>query len=374
MNAEAASNIPEKRRPARKVRRVVKRLSISVVVFALVMVAGLLIFRAYERHRVRQATKITSPPGVESLEAVTLGGIEQWILIRGRDRSKPLMLVVHGGPGVSEMLFSHRNAELEKEFVVVQWDQRGAGKSYAPDTPRDSMNVEQFVADTHELSQLLTARFHTPKLYLVGVSWGSILATLTASRYPELFHACVGVGQVADVKESQRILYRFAMEAAERAGNRRAIADLTKLGPVFMESADHMRVCRWISRLTADQYPGIPRWELLRDAIGSPSYDIADFWKLYRGMKFSIDCLWRPLNDVNLFEQAPRIEVPVYFFLGRHDYVVTSEVAERYFHALDAPRGKQIVWFEKSGHMPHLEEPEKYRAALIGKVLAETRR
>ena len=357
-----------------RARRVLKWALVSIVGFVALAVVAALAFRAYERSQVRTRTKIDAQTGIESLEKVKLGGIEQWILIRGHDRSKPLMLVVHGGPGFSEMPLSHRNAELEKEFVVVQWDQRGAGKTYSPDTPHDTMNVEQFVSDTHELSRLLTARFHTPKLYLVGVSWGSILATITASRHPELFHACVGVGQVADVKESQRILHRFAMEAAERAGNRRAIADLKKLGPTFMQSADHMRVCRWVSRFTSAQYPGLPRWGLFRDAAGSPSYDIADFWRLYRGMKFSLDCLWLPLNDVNLFEQAPRIEVPVYFFLGRHDYVVTSEVAERYFQAIDAPRGKQIVWFEKSGHMLHLSEPEKFRAALIGKVLAETRR
>ena len=355
-------------------RKILKWLLVSAVALIALTVGAAFGFRAYECSRVRTRTKIDAQTGIESLEKVILGGIEQWILIRGHDRSKPLLLVVHGGPGFSEMPFSHRNAELEKEFVVVQWDQRGAGKTYSPDTPRDSMNVEQFVSDTYELAQLLTSRFHTPKLYLVGVSWGSILATITVSRHPELFHAYVGIGQVADVKESQRILYRFAMDAAERAGNRRAIADLQTLGPVFMQSADHMRVCRWVSRLTAQQYPGIPRWDLIRDAAGSPYYDFADFWRLYRGMKFSFDCLWQPLNDVNLFEQAPRIEVPVYFFLGRHDYVVTSEVAERYFQALDAPRGKQLVWFEKSGHMPHLEEPEKYRAALIGKVLVETRR
>ena len=357
-----------------RARRILKWALGSIAGFVALAVMAALAFRAYERSQVRARTKIDLQTGIESLEKVKLGGIEQWILIRGHDRSKPLLLVVHGGPGFSEMLLSHRNAALEKEFVVVQWDQRGAGKTYSADTPRDTMNVEQFVADTHELARLLAARFHTPKLYLVGVSWGSILATITASRHPELFHACVGVGQVADVKESQRVLHRFALDATERTGNRRAIADLKKLGPTFMQSADHMRVCRWVSRFTSNQYPRIPRWELFRDAAGSPYYDIADFWRLYRGMKFSLDCLWLPLNDVNLFEQAQRIGVPVYFFLGRHDYVVTSEVAERYFHALDAPRGKEIVWFEKSGHMPHLDEPEEYRAALIGKVLAETRR
>jgi len=241
--------------------------------------------------------------------------------------------VVHGGPGISEMPFAHLNAELEKELVVVQWDQRGAGKSYSPDTPRSSMTVEQFVADTRELSELLTARFHLPKIYLAGVSWGSILGALAASRHPELFHAFVGIGQVADVQESERILYRFALDEAERTGNRRALADLKKLGPGFMESADHMRVCRWVARFGKERYAGPPRSQLLRAAIGSPAYDLGDFWRLYSGMKLSLDSLWPALKEVDLSRQASRLDMPVYFFLGRHDYVVTSEVAERYFQA-----------------------------------------
>ncbi|MEY2493127.1 MAG: hypothetical protein QOH24_2078 [Verrucomicrobiota bacterium] len=159
-----------------------KALLICGGLIAAFLFGGLVLGRSTLQRRVAKRIAINSLNGIASLEKVRLGGIDQWIQIRGDDRAKPILLFLHSGPGFPEMPFSHVNAALEKDFVVVQWDQRGAGKSYSSSTPENSMTIEQFVADTHELVVLLLERFARSKLILVAHSWGSIGAATAAPR------------------------------------------------------------------------------------------------------------------------------------------------------------------------------------------------
>ncbi|MDQ6705319.1 MAG: alpha/beta hydrolase [Acidobacteriota bacterium] len=351
-----------------------KRMMIwSVAIIALLMLA-LAAFRSYEQCQAAKRITITSPNGIASLEKVRLGGVEQWIQIRGVDPSKPILLFLHGGPGFPQMPFSHLNSELEKEFVVVQWDQRGAGKSYSWSIPDESMRVEQFVADTRELSQLLLRRFQQPKCYLVAHSWGSMFGALTAARYPELFYAYVSIGQLAGLPETQQVRYQFALDSARKENNEKAVAELTRIGRPPHESFDRCKIMeKWVNHYSAEEHRPIPPSRFYRLAFESPAYSWIDLIKIPFGVKYSFERLWREIfYEKNLFEQAPRIEVPVYFLVGRYDSVVTTEVVQRYFDQLEAPRGKQLIWFERSGHWPHFTESEKYRDVLGHKVLKET--
>ncbi len=349
--------------------------------FAIAMVGGvaalaifLLIFRWLEQSRVARKIASTSSNGIASLEKVRLGGADQWILIRGWDRTKPLLLFVHGGPGFPEMPFAHVNADLEKDFVVVHWDQRGAGKSYP--APNDSLDVEQFVSDTRELSALLLKRFGAEKLFLVGHSWGSLIGALTVARDPDKFFAYVGISQFVDAPESERMMYWFALAQAEQTSNTQASRELENIGPPPYESMRDFRTMkRWVNRFGERDHRPMSRWQFARLASASPVYSWGDLANLAWGARTSFDELWREVfYKVNLMRDAPRIEVPVYFFEGRHDRLVTTSaaMAERYFGALDAPRGKQLIWFDNSGHWPQLEEPDKFRAVLIHQVLKQT--
>ena len=128
-----------------------------------------------------------------------MGGVEQWILIRGNDTAKPILLFLHGGPGSPMMVMQRPHlGKLEKSFVVVQWDQRGSGKSYSAIIPNADMNIQQFISDTHELTELLCRRFHQKKIYLIGHSWGTALGTMTAQKYPESYYAYIGIAQVVN--------------------------------------------------------------------------------------------------------------------------------------------------------------------------------
>ena len=332
----------------------------------LALVIALIVVRFVAQRTVARRIAIHSSNGINSLEKVKIGGVDQWILIRGWDRTKPILLFIHGGPGFSEMPFAYVNAALEKDFVVVQWDQRGAGKSYSGS--HDPLNVEQFVSDTAELSDLLLQRFAAQKLFLVGHSWGSLVGALTAARHPDKFFAYIGISQFADAPESERMMYRFALRQAEQASNQSAIRELKENRPPPYDSMAKFRAMqKWVSRFNDRDYHQISRWQFIRTAFASPAYSWRDLANLAWGARSSFEELWREVfYKENLFRNAPRIDVPVYFLEGRHDRLVTasSEMAERYFAALEAPKGKQLIWFDNSGHWPQLEEPGRYQRAI----------
>jgi pimeloyl-ACP methyl ester carboxylesterase len=349
--------------------RAVKSTFLLLAVLLALGIVALIFVRLYAQHKVAAKTRITSAAGIASIEKVKLGGVDQWIEIRGEDRAKPILLFLHGGPGFPQMPFAHLNADLEKHFVVVQWDQRGAGKSYGWSSPNDTMRVAQFVSDTHEMTQLLLRRFNAPKCYLVAHSWGSLFGALTAACYPELFYAYVSIGQVALLPETQQVRYNFALDCARNDNNTKAVAELTRIGPPPHNLWDHCKVMeKWVNHYSAEENQPIAPSRFFRLAFASPAYSWPDLVKIPFGFSYSFKHLWREIfYELNLFDQAPRIQPPVYFLLGRHDTVVTTDVVQNYFDQLDAPGGKQMIWFENSGHWPHFTEAEKYRDVLVNK-------
>ncbi len=349
-----------------------KRSALILGTLLLCAFIALLAARALRQHQSNAARHIVVPPGADALEPVRLGGIEQWIRIRGHDRARPVLLFLHGGPGIPEMPFAYINAELEKHFVVVQWDQRGAGKSFSSDIPAESMRLEQLLSDGRELVHLLRGRFAQDRIFLAGHSTGSILGVLLAQQEPQLFRAYIGISQAANLETSESLLYAFALRAAEAARDRKALARLREIGAPPFSNAKQLQISqKWVNKFAPDRFGAIS-FERLRLLFFSPEYSLADAVRLARGAKFSFEHLWREFFAVDLFQQAPRLEMAVFFMEGRHDHVVTSEVAEEYFHALDAPAGKQLFWFEHSAHWPQLDEPEKFRQLMVEKVLKET--
>ncbi len=196
-------------------RRRIRRIGALVAALGFVTVVALavvLLLPAY-------TPGISGPLAISSLETVTLGGWDQSILVRGRDREAPVLLFLHGGPGMPAMYLHHRFGRyVEDDFAVVHWDQRGAGKSYAEDLPRDTLRVSRMLADAEELIGHLRERFGREKVFLVGHSWGSYLGALLAERHPDWFHAYVGVGQVTDPEAERRVADAFIRRRARELG------------------------------------------------------------------------------------------------------------------------------------------------------------
>jgi pimeloyl-ACP methyl ester carboxylesterase len=307
---------------------------------------------------------------VDALDSVALGNLTQWISVRGFDESAPLMLCLHGGPGTAQIMFTRKpQRELERSFLVVNWDQRGAGRSYDSRLGAADMTIERFVLDTEELIAELLARFARKKLFLVGHSWGSILGLKVAERRPEVIHAYVGIGQIVHMLRGEQISYRFTLDEARRRGNRRAVRDLERIGaPPYrdLRSAGVQR--KWLYKFNGATFEGGTYGALLRN-VSLRDANLRDTVRFVRGAMLSLRCLEEQQMQIDFLSQPPELRVPVYFCCGRRDYNVPFELVVELCEKLQAPR-KEVVWFERSGHLPNLEEPGAF-ARFCGRMRAE---
>ena len=304
------------------------------------------------------------PNSVAEIEYLRLGGLDQWVMTRGENRANPLLILLHGGPGFSEMrLFRRYNAPLEKSFTVVYWDQRGAGKSFTPRIPKSSMTVEQFIADLDELVDTVCARFGQPKVVLFGHSWGSALGLLYAARFPAKVAAYVGSGQIGDWPAGERASYEWALAEAQRLGSTKALKELRAIGPPPHTVSQLWTERTWLQRF-AGQLKAKALWDTWRTLLGGPESSICDLPNMLRGFRFSLDAMWAEVSALQLQTLAPALQMPVFFFLGRRDCWVPPEVSVAYFEVLTAP-SKKLVWFEQSGHEPFVDETAKFNRAMV---------
>ena len=326
--------------------------------------------------KIKDESGEVKPNSVTSLEKVLIGGIDQSVLIRGHDKGNPILLFLHGGPGSIEAPFAYKfQRDLEEHFIIVNWDQRGAGKSYSKKIPKESMTIEQFILDAHELIQLLLNRFNQKKLFLVGHSWGSILGTLVVSRYPELIQAYVGIGQVVNILENEKVSYQYTIDQAKERGNKKALKQLKKLEPYPEKNTNDIKALRkqrkWLTKFGGVMHNGTSWWPYIKIALASPEYSLKDMIKVIGGLKFSIETMWAQMFEIDFPKQIPELKVPVYVCMGRFDYNTPFELAEKYFNQLQAPK-KKFIWFENSAHMLNTEEVEKFHEFLIKEVLSNT--
>lgn len=307
---------------------------------------------------------IGTPGGIASIEQVDLNGYPQWILLRGQDTSKPVLLFLHGGPGSAAMWHAHHTMKLlEEHFVCVSWDQRGAGKSFAPGPDPRTMTITQFVDDAIALIESLRARFRQEKVFLVGHSWGSVLSMKVAAARPDLLHALVGMGQVVDMQRGEEISYRFVLDRAREGGNVKAVRALEKIGPPPYADGDVFVQRRWLSHYRGDLHE-LDMLDFLSIGLDAPEYTLGDVVRFFRGAKRSNALVWSELMKVSFLREIPALAVPVSFFAGRHDRTAPPELVVELCEVLEAP-AKEIVWFEDSAHMPNIEEPEKFQRELI---------
>jgi pimeloyl-ACP methyl ester carboxylesterase len=301
--------------------------------------------------------------GIAEARRLNLGGVEQWVEIHSADAANPVLITLHGGPGMPETpLLRHFNGALEAAFTVVYWEQRGAGKSFAKSIPQESMTIDRFVADLDELIDHVRARLGKDKIVLFGHSWGSALGTLYAARHPQKVAAYVGTGQIGDLQASEQASYAFVLAEAERRGNKKAIAELTKLGPPPYDDKQMMVQRRWLNRFmgTLGKLPLLTALRIIFTSRGSSPLNAVN---VFRGMTFSLRTMWPQLSVLNLRTTVPELKVPVWFLLGRNDHQVDAGVSETYFNGLVAP-SKSLIWFEQSGHFAPFEESQKFNAAM----------
>ena len=336
-------------------KKILKRSGIVVLMmFVLVGLALAIIIYIKQPHTppIREDDGEILFGSIASLEQVELGGIKQWILIRGQDTSKPLLLFLHGGPGMPAMYLAHAfQRSLEEYFIVVQWDRRGAGKTFSDSLSPEDLSVSQLLSDTKELTELLRYRFQKEKIYLVGHSFGSYLGMLFAHEYPDLLHSYIGVGQLVDGGAHHAIQERFIRERAIETSRTEAIAQIESLGAGAYET--------WLFEFGGELRHETSWWPLLWTGLKAPEYSLGDVSKVPKGSGFSSQHMSYDVIDGAIIDHITEVEVPVYFFTGRFDFTTPFELVQQYYDILNAPY-KEIVWFEDSAHFPFFEQPGEF--------------
>jgi pimeloyl-ACP methyl ester carboxylesterase len=307
-----------------------------------------------------------SRPGtVAALEPVQVGGAEQWVLLRGIDETNPVVLFLHDGPGLAQILYARQaQSELERAFVVANWDQRGSGLSYDARTPRASMTLDRLVEDTVELSTWLAERFERDRILLAGYGWGSVLGLLAVQRAPELFEAYIGIDQSVDAAEAGKRMFRWAEGEARARGHARATRELAELGPPPYPSAERAERLRyWAERLGGAGRRASRRGAIVRGLLEIEEYTIWDLPRYRRGVAFSRSTLGPAAASVDLPSMVSSVAVPTYFVGGRNDRVCDPDIAREYLRVLEAPR-KGWAWVEEAGHLLPFEQPDALAAAI----------
>jgi CubicO group peptidase (beta-lactamase class C family) len=314
------------------------------------------------------------PNSIAVLEKVKLGGAEEWITIRGKDSHNPVLLFLAGGPGGSQLV-TERNAlaGLEDHFVVVNWEQPGAGKSFDA-VDRSKLTPDRYITDARELILNLRQRFGKEKVYVLGESWGSALGIMVVQRYPELFHAFIGTGQMVAFLENDRICYDFALRLAQERGDTQQVEKLKPQGSppyygkdVALKSAAYLT--ETFKYMNANPAIANAGFNTLQDLAGS-EYGLYDKVNWFRGLLDTFGVVYPQLWNVDFRKQATRLEVPVYFLIGRHDVNAPPKLTEEYFNLLSAPH-KELIWFERSGHNPWVNESAKFVDVVVNKALAQ---
>lgn len=311
---------------------------------------------------------------INTLRPLAINGTAQWVSVRTEDDSLPVLLVLHGGPGYAMLPLLHGfNRPLEGHFVVVNWDQRGAGRSFRRQIPGETMVLDAFLRDLHALTALLKARFRRPRVFLLGHSWGSLLGLRAVERFPADYEAFVGVGQVVNVVRNEVVMYDWTLARAREAGEADAVRQLEAVGRPDGRGA--------YPRGGGRAYDTAERWMAYfgGDLLGRRSTEVLENWLLTRpeyrgrwgrkwrdGLAFSGKLFGDPeVWNTDFPATLTRVEVPVFFFSGVHDRDTPHELLADYYPKLSAPH-KGLYLFERSAHFPFYEEPGLFNRRLIG--------
>lgn len=295
---------------------------------------------------------------IKEASLVLIGGIQQWVTAEGQDRTNPILLIVHGGPGNPSTPFAHRlYGGWTKDFTIVQWDQRGAGKTFGANKPSEdeALTLDRLVQDGVEVARYAAARFGKRKVILMGGSWGSALAVSMAQAAPELFHAYVGTSQLVSYRDDTAASYRNTLALARAAGDADATGKLETLGsPPWTDpraSGVLRRLTRKYEAKTTEQAP--EGWFSFEIGYNTPddmaAYEAGEEYSFIQFVGLHGDGMG---SKINLAANASRFGMPVYLLQGEDDLVTPAEVSRAYFDRISAPK-KQFIALPRTGHDPN---------------------
>lgn len=326
----------------------------------------------------KQEIRIMKSFVIDTNYDIDVNNDRQNIRILSTDENNPVILFVHGGPGVCDrsMVIPNQSKYLVDDFTMVCWDQRMAGKNYRRKKAKEKMTLDQQVEDLNCVVNYLCERFKKEKIYIVGHSWGSVLSCLFLPKHPEHIKAYIGMGQFVNGPENEQLSYDFVMDYAKQHENKKAIKDLEKIGrPVgglYKGGIDALMVQRnYMTKFGGGTYKGRDNIydSLLKPFFKSGEYKvIPDLYRYYKGCFYCLQQLWEDIARLEFDKSVKKLDVPVYLFQGDHDKNTPTVLARKWFDDLEAPY-KEYVPFHESAHSPINEECELWGTTLREKLL-----
>ena len=351
-----------------RMRSVFVRVSWVAVGLVLILAVTGLAFRAWRQHENAQAQYINKTNGIEEGLFVRLGAIDQWIQIRGAHRDNPVLLILAGGPGNSLVPLTPVFQSWEQQFTVVQWDQRGAGKTYGRNGAHEGpMTIDQMVEDGIELARFLIDHLEKEKIIVVGHSWGSVLGLRMVKARPDLFFAFVGTGQVVAKEEKEETLYAAVMQKARAALDDDGVAKLTAIGAPPYKSQQDLLVEREVSERYDTEAERNLESTLRPVVLFAPGFSLHDIYSMVQGSKFAGNAMYPEMLTYDARTLGPKFAVPFFIFNGDRDMVTPLDLAQRYFDTLDAPQ-KAFVTLSGGGHSAMLTMSDEFLAELVARV------
>jgi pimeloyl-ACP methyl ester carboxylesterase len=336
--------------------------SLGVLVVA---AAVCLAWRAVLQQQAAAKLAIRTAEAIDEGRYIRIGGIEQWITIRGWDRRRPVVLVVDGGPGAAMSIAAP--SALERDFVVVEWDQRGAGKTRGRSGPLKAYDgIDRMVGDGIEVADRVRHDLHRDKVILVGVSWGSIIGARMALARPDLFDAYVGTGQFANMQQGEAVAYGRLLAKVRLHGDAAAARTLAKSGPPPYHSQSQLGLERRIAHTYEPGAPSIA--QILSQVLVYPRYSLADAWSWAAGFLESQDQflgpdMQGPMTRTDLPALGTVFRTPVFFFQGDDDDITPAQTARAYFDKIAAP-AKGYEAAPGAGHFAFLTRAQAFDAFL----------
>ncbi|MBS4204329.1 alpha/beta fold hydrolase [Lederbergia citrea] len=342
-------------------------IGLYVVIALVSIILLLLLLREFKQYQINRESKRTiQNGGISEVRELTIGGISQYILVDGQSKENPFIIFLHGGPGQPFPFgVSSRNQfpVITEKFNAVYFDQRGSGKSFYKNMDMKTMNVEQFLSDANEVIDFVREEFNQDKVYLVGMSWGSIIGLQLANRYPDKFYGYIGVDQIVNIKEGQVLGKQWLKEMAK--DDKDVLDQIESFGepPYYgeLESQYSDMVNKYYGFNYKDENTkGANLIKLAGRSLVSPDYSLKDIYAgFFSGATFSLieskelqkEIINTDFNELTIFK------TPVYIIQGKHDKVANFDLAKGYLDRIEAPKKKFIV-LENSAHMPNEEDFE----------------
>ncbi|MDM5232538.1 alpha/beta hydrolase [Lysinibacillus pakistanensis] len=328
----------------KNIKRILKYIGVIIILILL-----LVLFRP------TWTSNIKGDNSISVLEQVKINGTKQQIMIRGRDQNNPVIIYVHGGPSVSEIPYAKYEDLLEKDFTVVNYDQRGSGKSYHFNEDYSNLTADVLVDDLLELTDYISKRFGKEKVILIGHSYGTYLGTMAAYKAPEKYEAYIGIGQVSNMQESEIDNLNYTISEAKKVGNTEDVKYLEGI-------AEKIHAGESVApRGYVGKYGGATRLINMSDGdiLLSREYNLLDFIRYNNGVAKTQAQLVKEIFDKPLPMIVTKLELPFYFVMGKYDAMTSYNAAKNYFDVMEADK-KEFISFEQSAHYPLFEEKEKF--------------